>query len=227
MENIMVFYRDIYAYIASYLTHFDVIKSLDLVERDSHGLVDEKDIKLAKKVLEFIGIEYRYEESCRLGYLDGIHRYHRKEHAQDGFTIACKDGQLDAAKLIHKLGGVDIHYKSNLAFKATYMYGHLEVGKWLYGLGGINISQYQSYAMLECCTRGDLEYAQWMYSLATFDIHYDDDKLFLDACVRGYLDIAQWLYSLGANIHAHGNILFTYKFSYKNLNIWEWLQSLD
>lgn len=54
------------------------------------------------------------------------------------FVFACSSGCEDTARWIHSLGGVDIHYDDDDAFRTASIRGYVGIVRWLHSLGGIH-----------------------------------------------------------------------------------------
>ena len=56
---------------------------------------------------------------------------------QQAFLHQCDIGDLETAKWLHSLGGINIHECNDYAFRWSCCYGHLEIAQELISLGGI------------------------------------------------------------------------------------------
>lgn len=138
-----------------------------------------------------------------------------KKHDIDyGFMIACKDGYLPMAKLLHSKNA-DRFMNDGEPFKWACGNGHEQTAKWLHSLGCIP-SAHGNDAFQLACENGHLSIAEWLYDkVQGIDIHVSaysvvvnipggrpkkieryPDAAFTLACSNGELDVAKWLYSL-------------------------------
>lgn len=63
------------------------------------------------------------------------------------FITYCETGELEKAKELYGLGGIDIHAEDDYAFRSSYENGHIKTAEWLYALGGVDIDK-DDYVLL-------------------------------------------------------------------------------
>jgi hypothetical protein len=158
------------------------------------------------------------------------------------FQSSCRNGQIEIAKWLHKLGGIDIHANNELAFRWSCSEGHIEVAKWLYSLGGVDINALmndntEDDAFQWSCKNGHVKVAKWLYSLLRgVDDFAIRQHAFRSSCINGHIKVAKWLYSLGeadeadpevgVNIHVDNNDIFQWSCCFGHIEVAKWLYSL-
>jgi hypothetical protein len=143
------------------------------------------------------------------------------------FIKLCKIGNLEIAKKLYDLGGINIHERNNEAFRSSCKSGHIETAKWLYDLGGINIHAEDDEAFRFSCEKGQIEVAKWLYDLGDINIHAQDDYAFRSSCWYGQIQVVKWLYDLGGiNINAFDDDTFIASCFEGQIEIAKWLYDL-
>lgn len=133
------------------------------------------------------------------------------------FAIACKTGDIDKAKMLHK-SGVDIHLDDDAAFRFACEYGHFEIAKWLHSLAlsreeqakryaesGTIIHAEDNYAFVLACRNKHMLIVEWLLELGVnIDIysgHAENGNVFDDACLNGHVDMGNWLRDHGCSVY--------------------------
>lgn len=215
-------YRDIYHNIASYLTHFDIIKSLECIEHESHLLVDEKNRNIAKMVLKYKDPINRFHFSCQIGYIDGVIYYYSDENIIEGYKLCCMNGHISIAKLLYSMNSIELHNNHSDIFIVSCIYGHLDIAQWLYKLQDTKIDD---TLFFNVCDYGKLNVAQWLYSINGInDVGVISDN-FHRICKDSNLDVIQWLYSLNI-LTINDSTILCNSVSKSNIKLAQWIYSL-
>lgn len=183
----MYLYRDIYYNIACFLTDYEIARTLDLVEHESHDLVRNR--KLALLVSKDSD---KLKASIINQYMDGFIEYYDESKLLTMFLCACRYGWLDAVKITY----IDQSFWTYKAFSDACQYGHLDVAQFLYSRGRINLSMCNNLAFRSSCVNGHLHVVKWLLTLDN-DISEVKVGTFWQVCEANQLLVAQLLYSLG------------------------------
>ena len=133
-----------------------------------------------------------------------IKNMHGKNSIDDIFIRACMNGFLSYGIFLLKEYKIDIHARTECAFRYSCENGHIEIAKWLIQLGEsleygkINIHIYNEYVFRHSCENGHIQIANWLIYLGEseeygkIDIHVGDEWAFRYSCENGHIQIAQW-----------------------------------
>ena len=112
------------------------------------------------------------------------------------FIEACAQGDLDEAKRLAVLEGMDPCAENYCAFIWTCINGHLDVAKWLMTLPGMDPCAEECEAFRSACMYGHHGVAKWLMTFPGMDPCAENCQAFTQACLNGNLDTAKWLLSL-------------------------------
>jgi hypothetical protein len=157
--------------------------------------------------------------------------------SMQSFYEACYVGDLQGAKSLYDLRGVDIHAAGDHAFSrpSAVKSTKVVVRRNRSGvLDRVSLSLSKRHFCLcamqsffDACKCGDYERAKCLYDLGGVDIHTGYDLAFRLACEHGRLVVAQWLHALGGvDIHAENDEALRLACRNGHLAVAQWLFSL-
>lgn len=108
-----------------------------------------------------------YLETCRWLYLDFRFGPHWAYSYNVPFELACENGHLEIAKLLHRnLPNINVHADNEYAFRYACINGHLETAQWL------------------------------LQHFPTIDYRILDDWAFCVSSWNGHIEVVKWLFDL-------------------------------
>ncbi len=139
------------------------------------------------------------------------------------FINACSGGSLAFVKALYHINSSYDNGTLNAAFRVAGFVNSFDIYQWIYTLPGFVCTE--SQAIFErACTSNYSPLAEW--TLDTFSLNTDDNFKF--ACNCDNLIVAQYMYNMGGlNIQSDINDLYINLFSIGNLNVLQWLHSLE
>jgi hypothetical protein len=116
------------------------------------------------------------------------------------FNVSCKEGSLNASKMLTKIFGLDrVNINHTDTFACTCAGGRIGVAMWMadaFKMTQQDARAGKNDALVRSCVNGHFHVAKWLierFSLERSDITTRKNIIFRSCCSRGDLEMAQWL----------------------------------